>query len=122
MNPLILALGSVAISVGAQFALKIGVSSPAVQAALLQPGLLLRSSLSVLTNPFIFLGLIMYALGAVVWLGVLAKWDVSKAYPLVGLGFVLAAIVGALCGEQVTVSRIIGVTLISAGAFFVART
>ena len=48
---------------------------------------------SFVTNKFLITGFMLYGLGAIVWLGVLAKWDVSKAYPLVGLGFLLSALV-----------------------------
>lgn len=57
------------------------------------------------------------AWGAVVWLGVLSKRDVSKAYPLVGLGFVFAVVIGYLLGEQLTFPRVSGAALISAGFF-----
>ena len=58
----------------------------------------------------------------VVWLGVLSKWDVSKAYPLVGLGFVLTVAIGFLVGEDVTLTRAMGVALICAGVFVVGRS
>jgi multidrug transporter EmrE-like cation transporter len=57
-----------------------------------------------------------------VWLGVLSKWDVSKAYPLVGLGFALTVLIGLLAGEQVTLLRGIGVVLICAGVWAVSQT
>lgn len=46
----------------------------------------------------------------------------SKAYPLVGLGFVFTVLVGYLLGEQVTLPRVIGVALICAGVFLVGRS
>ena len=52
----------------------------------------------------------------------LSKWDVSKAYPLVGLGFALTLLIGWLAGEQVTLQRIGGVLLICAGVWIVGRT
>jgi len=64
----------------------------------------------------------LYGLGAVVWLGVLSKWEVSKAYPLVGLGFAMTAVVGMLLGEQVSLLRFAGVALICSGVVLIART
>ena len=61
------------------------------------------------------LGFSLYGLGAVVWLAVLSQWDVSKAYPLVGIGFVLTALFGWFLGEDVTILRLFGVALICAG-------
>ena len=74
-----------------------------------------------LTDKYVLGGFLLYGVGALVWLVVLSKWDVSKAYPLVGLGFVVTVAVGYLLGEQVTVHRVIGVALICAGVFLVGR-
>jgi drug/metabolite transporter (DMT)-like permease len=53
---------------------------------------------------------------------VLFKLDVSKAYPLVGLGFVFTAVIGALLGEQVTSTRVLGIVFICLGVFIVGRS
>lgn len=121
MNVFITALASIALSVAAQFALKAGMSSDGVKAALAQP-FSVTTIFDVLTNKFVFGGFALYGIGAVVWLGVLSRWDVSKAYPLVGLGFGLTAIVGALIGEQISVSRALGVALICTGVLLVGRS
>lgn len=115
------ALTSIALSVAAQFALKAGMSSATVKAALSQP-LSLGTAIEVFTNPFVIGGFALYGFGAIVWLSVLARWDVSKAYPLVGLGFGLTAIVGAMMGEQIAPTRLIGIGLICAGVLFVGRS
>jgi len=112
---------SVALSVMAQFALKAGMTSAPVRAVLQEPyGL--GSLFVVLTRAEVVLGFVLYLLGAIVWLGVLSKWDVSKAYPLVGMGFVGSVAIGALLGEQVTLPRIAGVLLICAGVWLTARS
>lgn len=80
---MIIAVTSIALSVAAQFALKAGMSSAEVKEALSHP-VALRTILAILTNKFVVGGFVLYGLGAVVWLGVLSRWDVSKAYPLVG--------------------------------------
>ena len=121
MNTLFIAILSIALSVAAQFSLKTGMSGAQVKEALAQP-FTLQTVVAVLTDKFIFGGFLLYGLGAIVWLGVLSKWDVSKAYPLVGLGFALTVIVGALVGENVTLSRVMGVTLICAGVFLASRS
>jgi multidrug transporter EmrE-like cation transporter len=111
MHPWILAVVSVLLSVAAQFALKAGMKGQAdavIWKALLQP--------------LVMVGFLLYGLGAVVWLSVLARWDVSKAYPLVGLGFVLTALVGWCLGEQLSLQRWLGLALIVAGVALVARS
>jgi drug/metabolite transporter (DMT)-like permease len=121
MKTLFIAILSIALSVMAQFSLKAGMSGDGMKAILAQPPSF-RSLTYILTDKYVLGGFALYGLGAVVWLGVLSKWDVSKAYPLVGLGFVFTLIVGYLLGEQVTPPRLIGVALICAGVFFVGRS
>jgi drug/metabolite transporter (DMT)-like permease len=121
VNTFVVAFLSIALSVGAQFSLKAGMSSEDVKAALLlPPGV--RMAMTVLCNRFVLAGFALYGLGAVVWLGVLSKWDVSKAYPMVGLGFVFTLAIGWLVGEQVTLPRALGAALICAGVFVVGRS
>ena len=84
--------------------------------------LALRSAWDILSNGLVISGFALYALGAVVWRVVLAQWDVSKAYPLVGLGFVFTLVVGLMQGEQIGVARAAGVLLIVLGVFLVSRS
>ncbi len=121
MKIFILAFLSIAISVAAQFCLKAGMSSEPVKQLLAQP-LGPMTLVNVFLNRYVFAGFFLYGLGAAVWLSVLAKWDVSKAYPMVGIGFVLSLCVGYLLGEDVTLQRAIGVMLICAGVYVVARS
>lgn len=121
MKTLFLAIASIALSVMAQFSLKAGMSGEGVKAILAQPKSFM-TLIYILIDKYVLGGFVLYGLGAVVWLGVLSKWDVSKAYPLVGLGFVFTVAIGSLVGEQVTLPRVIGVTLICAGVFLVGRS
>jgi multidrug transporter EmrE-like cation transporter len=119
MNPLFTAVISIALSVAAQFSLKAGMSSATVKADLARPHTL-STALSVLTNKYVLGGFLLYGLGAIVWLGVLSRWEVSKAYPLVGLGFVFTVAIGYLLGEQVHLVRLLGVALICSGVWLVS--
>lgn len=115
------AIASILLSVAAQFSLKAGMTSLAVKVALAEP-LSVKTIFEVFTNRYVFLGFALYGIGAVVWLGVLSRWDVSKAYPMVGLGFVLTAVVGALLGEHITLARVLGIGLICVGVLLVSRS
>src|ERR1700694_500122 len=80
-----LILLSVTISALAQLCLKIGMSSPLIQQAI-------SSSVSgaiyaVASSPAVLGGLTLYGLGAIIWLSVLARIDVSIAYPFVSISF-----------------------------------
>jgi multidrug transporter EmrE-like cation transporter len=121
VNIFLTAVASIGLSVAAQFALKAGVAGPEMSQGLWGQNSL-RAFVEVFTNKFVILGFVLYGLSAVVWLGVLSRWDVSKAYPLVGLGFALTVVIGLLAGEQVTVLRAVGVLLIVVGVCLVGQS
>ena len=111
MQTIFLALTSILLSVAAQFALKAGARSCAGCGV----GAMAQ-------QPMVLLGFLLYGLGAIVWLSVLARWDVSKAYPMVGLGFALTVLVGAALGEAVSPLRWGGAALICCGVLLVSRS
>ena len=121
MKTLCIAILSIALSVMAQFSLKAGMSGAGVKAMMAEPKSFM-SLINILTDKYVLGGFLLYGLGAVAWLGVLSHWDVSKAYPLVGLGFVLTLPIAYLLGEQVSMPRVIGVVLICAGVWLVGRS
>ncbi len=74
-------------------------------------------------NPFIILGVVCYGTGFLVWLIVLAKAEVSYAYPMISLGYVFTAILAwQLLGEHVTIFRIVGIFVTCLGVFIIARS
>lgn len=119
MKIFLIATLSILMSVAAQFSLKTGMSKTHLDSALLDI-YSFKGLLAVFSNFYILGGFVLYGLGAVVWLGVLAKWDVSKAYPLVGLGFLITALIGILIGEDITLNRLAGIFMISLGVWLVA--
>mgnify|MGYP002627564356 CR=1 FL=1 len=61
-------------------------------------------------------------LGVLEWMAVLKRYDLSLAYPLTAISFLLSLFAGALIfHETVPATRWIGVVLIMAGVYFVAR-
>ena len=78
---------------------------------------------AVVSQPFVLLGLAMYGVGAIVWLLVLARVEVSRAYPFVGLGFLLVMALGAsMLGESIGTARWVGTVLVAAGVLCVAMS
>ena len=117
----VLVLVSVASSSLAQILLKHGMSSSAVQSVMRD--LSASNILVVATNPYVLGGLGLYGVGALVWLGVLARVDVSVAYPFVSLGFILTMILAILLlGEPLSMLRVVGTGFIAVGAVLVARS
>lgn len=118
----LLVLVSVTISALAQVALKRGMSGPAVQSALDGTDTV-QKLIAVATSPMVFVGLALYAVGAMVWLLVLARIDVSQAYPFVGIGFLITLGFGVLLlGETLTLARIIGIVFVAVGIVFLSRS
>lgn len=106
---------SVTISAVAQICLKLGMSSRLVQQAIASPGL---SAIiyAVLTNVAVLGGLSLYVAGAMVWLSVLARVNVSLAYPFIGLGLLITlAFAVLMLGEPLSWPIIAGTSLIVAG-------
>ena len=105
-----------------QIVLKAGMSTNSVLQSL-SDGFGLSASLTIFTNPLVVIGLGLYFGAALVWLLVLARIDVSLAYPFVGLGFVLTMAFGWLfLGEHLTIARILGTLLITSGVVVLARS
>jgi len=75
------------------------------------------------TNAWLWAGMACYALSIGLWLAVLGRVQVSVAYPMLSMGYIIAAILGVmLLGEQVGPARILGIVLICAGVFVIGRT
>jgi multidrug transporter EmrE-like cation transporter len=73
-------------------------------------------------EPHIVAGVLCYAVSLVVWIMGLSRVEVSVAYPLLSLGYVInAAAAWYLLGESLSFSRIVGIGFIVMGVFFIAR-
>ena len=105
----------------AQVTLKTGMSSKRVLAAM-ESGDNLLIATTVFLNLHVILGLILYFLAAIFWLYVLAKLDVSIAYPFVGLGFIFTMILAHfIIGEPITSTKLVGTCFVAIGVVLIAR-
>lgn len=74
-------------------------------------------------EPHIVGGMLCYAVSLVVWIMGLSRVEVSIAYPLLSLGYVLnAAAAWYLFGESLTAMRMAGIGFIVVGVFLIARS
>ncbi len=120
-STLLLILVSVAMSAVAQVLLKTGMSNQVIGQSLTQEHWT-TSAVLVGTSPWVLGGLFLYFMSAAVWLLVLARVQLSFAYPFVGLGFVLTMFLGWwLMGENVGPQRVAGTLLIAVGVVLIAR-
>lgn len=83
------------------------------------PSILLKMA----TSPFVISGLLVYVSGTFFWLMVLNRVPLSYSYPFISLGIVLGMIAAwAIFRETVPIQRWIGLAVICAGIFLVARS
>jgi len=80
-------------------------------------------SIKVFSSPLVWIGLISYGIGALLWLVVLSKTELSYAYPMVSISYIIV-ILGSimLFNEDVSLLRWIGVILVCIGVCIVARS
>lgn len=75
------------------------------------------------TEPHILGGMTCYAMSLVVWIMALSRVEVSLAYPMLSVGYVINALAAwYLFGEAVTPARLIGIGIIILGVFVIARS
>lgn len=114
-------LTGVLLNAGAQLLLKAGVKP--LGALSIEASTLLVTIGRVLTQWPILLGLACYVVSVGVWLVALSRVEVSLAYPMLSLGYVVNAVAAYwLFGEALGPMRCAGIAIILVGVFVVART
>jgi len=74
-------------------------------------------------EPFILGGVACYVVSLVVWIMALSRVEVSIAYPMLSIGYVINAVAAwYLFGESLTALRLTGIGFIVVGVFLVARS
>jgi len=75
------------------------------------------------TQPSILGGMVCYAVSLIVWIMALSRVQVSVAYPMLSIGYVVNAIAAYLLfGEAVGMQRLLGIGIIVIGVYVVARS
>ena len=80
------------------------------------------TSLRLMGEPYLWTGLTLYAISVVVWILALSRVDVSIAYPMLSLGYVVNAFAAYwLFGEALTPMRLAGIGIIIVGVYVLTR-
>jgi multidrug transporter EmrE-like cation transporter len=117
----VLIIISIVLSVSAQILLKNGMSSQSVTQALSSGPI--DSILSIATNISVLSGLSAYVASVGFWLIVLSKMEVSKAYPFVGLGFILTMLFAyVFLNEPITAMKLVGTSFVFIGIILVSMS
>ncbi len=114
-------LTGVLLNAGAQLLLKAGVRP--LGALSIEASTLVATGARVLTQWPILAGLACYVISVGVWLVALSRVEVSLAYPMLSLGYVVNAVAAYwLFGEALGPMRCAGIAIILVGVFVIART
>jgi multidrug transporter EmrE-like cation transporter len=74
------------------------------------------------TQPWIVLGLVCYFVSAGLWILALTRVDVTVAYPMLSMGYVIAALLAwQFFGESLNPTRVMGIAIILVGVVVLSR-
>ena len=116
-----LVMAGVLLNAAAQLLLKAGTN--AIGAFDFSAGNVVPVGVKIATQPYIVCGVGCYIVSVVIWILALSRTQVSLAYPMLSIGYVVNAVAAwYLFGEAVTVTRLAGIGIIVLGVFIVARS
>lgn len=117
----VLIMTGVLLNAAAQFFLKLGMGK--IGHFDLTSANILPISLQILSSIPFWLGMVCYGVSILIWLVVLSRVEVSVAYPMVSLGYVVTALAAYFwLGEAIGPMRLAGIAVILIGVFMVSRT
>jgi len=120
LQSFLLILTGVLLNAVAQLALKASVRN---HGAIELGGGALPAAVQVAGEPALWLGLFCYGVSVIVWILALSRVDVSIAYPMLSIGYIVNAFAAwALFGEALTPMRLLGIGIIVLGVFVLARS
>ena len=77
----------------------------------------------IISSGFVIGGFLAYAVSAALWIVILSRAELSWAFPMVSLSYVLTAILSpVLLGESFSLQRFVGIIVICLGVYIVSRT
>ena len=75
------------------------------------------------TNQYVLLGFLLYFISAISWLIILSRVNLSIAYPMISVGYIVIVLVSKyVLHEEVTTLAIAGTLLICFGVFLILRS
>lgn len=120
MNNLVLIIISVVMGAIGQVVLKIGANK--LGDFDLLSGSIIKSLFTLITIPEIIIGVLLFGTSFLLWIKVLTQNELSSAYPMVSLGYIIVTILSfALFKESMTVNKVLGIGLIVFGVIILNR-
>lgn len=73
-------------------------------------------------NLYFISGLFFYGISTLLWIKILEKIEVSIAYPVMALSYIIVMLVSYfIFGEQISFFKILGILFILIGVFFITK-
>ncbi len=121
LTAFILIMIGVLLNAVAQLALKASVKDTG--AIELSAGNAIPVASQLMAEPWLWVGLGCYGISVIVWILALSRVDVTIAYPMLSVGYVVNAFAAyALLGETLTPGRLVGIGIIILGVTVLARS
>ena len=106
--------GTIVLTVYGQLVIKWQVSRAGARTA--RTGDRVRYALDLMANPFVITVYLAVGAAGLLWIVVMTKLDLSRAYPFVSLAFALVVVLSAVFfDEPLSVPKVVGVALIVLG-------
>jgi len=84
---------------------------------------LLSTLTTLFTNPFVVIGFLLFATSSFLWLIAISESELSYAYPLLGMGYALVAILSWIFfNEAMSFLRIAGIAIVTLGVVMMSRS
>ena len=81
------------------------------------------SILNAFYEPLVLLGLILIASSSVIWLSILSKSEISYAYPMFSIGYIIISLIGLFYfNENINIIRWAGIFIICFGVFLMSKS
>ena len=78
---------------------------------------------TLLTNIWLWIAMLCYAVSIFLWMSILSKVQVSFAYPFLSIGYIISAVIGYFFfQESLSVIRIMGIAVICIGVILISRS
>ncbi|MCD6419491.1 MAG: EamA family transporter [Synergistetes bacterium] len=124
MNPVIMILICVGLLSAGELLLKKGMLA-INDVSLYSKGImgLVYSFTYIFSNIYVFSGFFLIGISSLIWLMILSKVELSYAYPMVSMGYVLVAILSwILFKENLSIVRWLGIAMICGGVYLISRS
>lgn len=84
---------------------------------------IVKMVLAVFTNIYLLAGMFSYGISVILWMIVLSKVNVSLAYPLGSVGYIITTVLAYLFfNEPITFQKVLGIIIICIGVFILTQS